>query len=142
MPAAISIPMLIGLTGASAGAQVAGAVIGSKAAKSAAKTQAAAADQSLAFQKQQYQQSRQDFAPYQQQGAQAVGQLGAMTQARPMTFDPAQPQGLPRSTAQTGQLGMAAPGGTVRVQAPTGEIAMLTAQQAQAAVAKGARVMA
>jgi hypothetical protein len=100
-PAAIAIPAIIGAAGA--GAQLVGAKVASNASKNAAKTQSSAADHALAVQQQQYQQSRQDFAPYQAAGQQAIGRLGQMSQQAPMTFDPNQPQGMPRMNPQQPQ---------------------------------------
>lgn len=76
MPAA-AIPFLIG-SAVAAGGQVAGAVIGSKAAKSAAKTQSAAEERVLGLQQQQYQDAQQRYAPYQQMGQNALPTLQAL----------------------------------------------------------------
>ena len=138
MPAALAIPAIIG-----AGASVGGAVIASKASKGAAKTQSEAADKALGLQTQQYEQSRQDFAPYQQQGQAALGRLGQMATAPRMNFGAGQTAtlGNPMGQPQAQQPPPQPQAGLVRVQAPTGEIALLSRQQAQDALRRGARVM-
>lgn len=100
MPAAIAIPALVGV-----GSTVAGGIVQSKAAKGAAKVQQEAAAKALAFQQQQYQQARQDFDPYLQQGAGAIGRLGTQATATPRTFQPGMPQQLGSFGNVQGQQG-------------------------------------
>lgn len=59
-------------------ASIGGALISGSASKSAAKTQAAAADRAAELQNQQFQQSREDAAPWREAGGQAIGSLSAM----------------------------------------------------------------
>jgi len=77
------------------GGAVASSVIAAKAQSNAADkaraAQTAAANEALAVQKQQYAQSRQDFSPYQQAGAQAIGRMQGMSQQPRMTFNPSDP---------------------------------------------------
>lgn len=73
MPIATTTALVLG--GLAAGGQVAGAVIGSKAAKGAAKTQAKAADAQAAEITRQRERFREDFDPYRQAGTGAVRQL-------------------------------------------------------------------
>jgi hypothetical protein len=159
-------PALIAVAAISAGSQIAAAKMQSNAAKNAAKTQSASADRAMAFQKQQYEQARQDFSPYQQTGATSLGRLGAMAGQQAPTFQPGQPASfaslgnplgggpqavppgpLPGQTTPPGAPPMPpqgppqAQGQLVRVLAPTGEEAMLSPMAAQAAVAKGARIL-
>jgi hypothetical protein len=54
------------------------ALLGASAAKSAASTQAAAADRAAELQNQQYQQTREDLAPYRAAGVNALGKLESM----------------------------------------------------------------
>ncbi len=75
MSVAVSTAIAIGGI-AAAGSSIAGAKMASGATKDAAKTQAASADKALAIQKQMYDQTRTDEAPYRQLGAGAVGLLG------------------------------------------------------------------
>ena len=58
-----------------AGAVVVSSAIGSSAAKGAAKTQAAAADRAAELQNEQFQQTRQDYAPYREAGYNALANL-------------------------------------------------------------------
>jgi hypothetical protein len=58
-----------------AGAVVGSALIGGSAAKSAASTQSAAADRAAELQNQQFQQTREDYAPYREAGYNALAQL-------------------------------------------------------------------
>lgn len=75
MPAAIAIPALIG-----AGTQVAGAVMQSKAAKGAAKTQSQAADRAAGVTQRVYDDQRSLMQPYVQAGQSAVTSLGRLMQ--------------------------------------------------------------
>lgn len=61
-----------------AAATVGGAVISSKAAGKAAKVQAASTDQATAEQRRQYDQTRNDFAPWREAGGAAIGRLSDM----------------------------------------------------------------
>ena len=58
-----------------AGAVVVSSAIGSSAAKGAAKTQSAAADRAAELQNEQFQQTRQDYAPYREAGYNALANL-------------------------------------------------------------------
>lgn len=58
-----------------AGAVVVSSAIGSSAAKGAAKTQSAAADRAAELQNEQFQQTRQDYAPYREAGYNALAEL-------------------------------------------------------------------
>jgi hypothetical protein len=156
------------MIGIGVASSLASAKISSNASKNAAKTQAAAGDKALAAQQAGYQQQRQDFSPYQQAGNAALGRLGqtagtytgGMPQPPPQMPQQPPPGGLgslgqPSMGAPSSSMGgqpapgpgmppqgpQSAPGGLVRVQAPTGEMAMLPPQQAQAAVAKGAKIL-
>lgn len=156
------------MIGIGVASSLASAKMQSNAAKNAAKTQAAAGDKALAAQQSGYQQQRQDFQPYQQAGNAALARLGQTagtytggSTAAPFPMPQQPPQGGLGSLGQPppGALpplgGSPAPGpgmppqmpsggaqgGLVRVQAPTGEMAMLPPQQAQAAVAKGAKIL-
>ena len=63
-----------------AGASVLGGVLGGKGAKKAAKAEVALGREALALQKQQYEQTRADLAPWRDAGGQAIGQGLAMLQ--------------------------------------------------------------
>lgn len=65
-------------TAIAAAATVGGAVIGANGAKKAAKTQAAAADATIAEQRRQYDQTRADFAPWREAGGAAITSLSDM----------------------------------------------------------------
>lgn len=166
MSFATSTAIALGVGAASAGASVYGAKKSADASKGAAKTQSAAADKAMAAQQAGYQQQRADFDPYRQAGVAALGRLGATAgtytggmpqqgppQGQPMQMGqlgmrppggPMPGQGVPQMQAQMGmggpQGGGMAQGGMVRVIAPTGEVAMLPAAQAQLAVQRGARI--
>lgn len=100
--AGFSTAALIGLGAMSAGSQVAGAMIGSRAAKGAAKTQAAAADRAMGVGRRVYDDQQALMAPYVNVGRSAVGTLGRlMTPGVPYTPE------LQRGDA------MAAAGGTL-----------------------------
>jgi len=79
-----------------AGIGVAGSITAAKmqsnAAHDAAATQSASANKALTVQQQQYQQGRQDFSPYQQAGASAVGTLQNRAQQPIPQFNPGGPQ--------------------------------------------------
>ena len=63
-----------------AGATIGGALISSSASKKAAKAQVQSADQAIAEQRRQYDQTRADLAPWRQAGGQAIQQGFAMLQ--------------------------------------------------------------
>ena len=69
---------LAAAAGIGAVASIGSSLIGSSAAKSAANTQADAANRAADLQNQQYQQSRADAAPWREAGGQAIGQLSDM----------------------------------------------------------------
>lgn len=105
---------------ATAGGTIASAKISSNAAKKAAQTQSDAGDKALAFQREQYEQARQEFNPYQQAGYGALGRLGTAAAAPPVNFQPGQsrqlglPQGVPPAPMGARvAAGGAAPGGGV-----------------------------
>ena len=146
MPAAIAIPALIGAAGS-----VGGAVIASRGAKGAAKTQSTAAN--LAGRRQEratadalrYIESRRTgqpigapASPYPPGGANldAVSRLSPTAPGRP----PGPVQGGPVQTAPL-SIGMPPQGQMVTVQAPTGETRQVPAQQAQYFVSRGGRVV-
>jgi hypothetical protein len=170
-----------GLTGAmsspwfapatSAASNLVSAKLQSNAADRASRTQAEAADKALAFQKEQYQQSRADFNPYLQAGADALGRMGTAATAPVTSFRPGQPQqlgmaqGIPPQPMARGpvsagaaafqgqppQLGMApqgpqpqgAQGGALwTIQSPDGETKQLPQAIAQQFIARGARRVA
>lgn len=146
MPAAIAIPLITGA--ATAGAQVVGAKLASNAAQNAARTQSQAADRALAYQQQLQQQQRQDFTPYQQAGASAMGQLGRLANAPQPVFNASAPMGQlglppqqapqpPQNFQQAGQNNQ----GMVKVQAPDGEIRQYPASAAQMLIARGAKLV-
>lgn len=157
----------LGVTAASAGASLAGAKMASNASKNAAATQSAAADKALAAQQQGYQQQRQDFSPYLQAGTAALGRLGqtagTYTGGMPKPQaplsppmggmgqlgapSPQMPGQTPVTMPQVGAVpqqpgtGGPMPGSLVKVQAPTGQVAMLPQDVAQRAVAAGAKIV-
>ena len=71
-------------------ATVGSSVIGSKAAKSAANTQAAAADRAMAQELAMYEQSREDLAPYREQGYAALKDIEGMKPFLTSQFGPDQ----------------------------------------------------
>jgi hypothetical protein len=89
MCVAVAIVAGIGVAGA-----VSAAKIQSNASKNASKSAGEAGDKALAFQKEQYAQSRKDFDPYAQQGAAAMGRLSTAATAPRSTFTPGRPQQL------------------------------------------------
>lgn len=68
------------------------AAIQSKAASKAQKSQETAGDKALAFQREQYQQARSEFNPYQQAGYGALGRLNLEAGIGRPEFRPGQPQ--------------------------------------------------
>lgn len=171
--------ILIG-SGISAGVSTVNAARQAGAAKDAAKTQAASADQAIDLQRDIFNQRRADMAPYMGAGQSAVTTLaGAMglpiaPQAPPMTGaagpvgpQRTRPEGAPvighagprpdgAAGAQPMRTAMApqaaqqqsassfAPGsgGSVRVQAPTGQIVMVPAERVEEAISNGGQVVA
>lgn len=116
--------------GIGAAGSVASAKIASNAAKDAAQTQAKAGQQALTTQQQMYQQARQDFNPYQQAGAGALGRLGQRASAAPPAFTPGQPSNF--GTMGTGQNPALQPAGATNAphgmgQPPTGQMVTLRA---------------
>lgn len=102
MCVAVGTAVAIAATAASTAGTVYAAKKGSDAAKDAAKTQSDAAEKALKLQQQQYQQQRQDFNPYGQAGATALGRLGGMASAPRQQFSPG-PQGpLPQPSQGPG----------------------------------------
>src|SRR3990167_3105885 len=148
MPAAIAIPALIGAAGS-----VGGAVIASRGAKGAAKTQSTAAN--LAGRRQEratqdalrYIESRRTgqpvgapTSPYPPGGSnlQAISRLSPTAPGRP----PGPVQGGPVNSAPLSIGGMLTQQGQlVTVQAPTGETKQVPAEQAQRYVSGGAKVL-
>lgn len=160
---AITTATIVGISAAaaSAGTGIYAAKKGASAARDAAATQSAAADKALALQKEQYGQARQDFSPYQQQGAAALGRLGTMATAPRQTFNPGQPQmlGMPPPQAQGAPGGLGTPwmaqsggpppmtpqgpgGGLWTVQGPDGSTKQLPPNIAQQFISRGARRIA
>jgi hypothetical protein len=66
------------MSGWVAGAIAVSSVVGASTARSAAKTQAGAADRAAQLQNEQYQQTREDLAPYRAAGVNALGKLEGM----------------------------------------------------------------
>ena len=66
------------MSGWVAGAIAVSSVVGASASRSAAKAQAGAADRAAELQKEQYQQTREDLAPYRAAGVNALGKLEGM----------------------------------------------------------------
>lgn len=93
MCVAIGTAVAIGSIAASTAGTVYAAKKGSDAAKGAAKTQQDAATEARNLQEQRYQQSRQDFNPYQQAGASSLARLGSAAGAPRQQFNGAQPGG-------------------------------------------------
>jgi hypothetical protein len=152
-----------------AGGAVTGAVISSKAAKGAAKTQTEAGNKALDLQREIYGQQKQLLNPYVNAGSESLGRLmsqhwgtpyqgpGSPGILAPNPYAPT-PQslgiqnGMPQRPPQAMSLGqMAAPQGApqrpqggdgmVIVEAPTGERQRLPLYLAQQAQAKGARIL-
>lgn len=143
MPAAVLVPSLI-----SAGTSIVGGIMGSKAAKNAAKTQVESGDKALGLQGHLYQQQQAMNQPYMNLGQSALGNLGAMVgrpQAMP-TANPATmgPQGrqMPPGGQTVGQS-MLRPGGggMVRMRAPDGSENAVPPDQVQFFLQRGAQVL-
>ena len=136
MPAAIAIPLIVG-----AASSVAGAAISAHAAGKAADQQRDASNQALGFQRDIFQQQQAALNPYINLGTSAIGRYNQRYGGAPaggvgtgLGFDAVGPvRPVAAYGPQTGPV--------VRVQAPTGEIAMLPQAQAQIAVSKGARIL-
>ena len=93
MGAGISVGTGLALAaGATAATGVAGSIISSNAAQSAANTQAQAADQASQLQQNQYQQTRSDLLPFQQEGTAANQTLNAELPSLTAPFQPTQAQ--------------------------------------------------
>ena len=145
MPAAIALPALIGAAGS-----VGGAVIASRGAKGAAKTQSTAANvagrrmQGATQDALRYIEARRTgqvvppASPYPPGGSnlQAVSRLSPTAPGRP----PGTVQGRPVNSAPL-SIGMPQQAQMVTVQAPTGETRQVPAEQAQRYVSRGARVI-
>lgn len=123
--ASIWLPMLIG-GGISAGGSIAGAAMGSSAAKDAANLQSSAADRaaqlqyqasqnSLDFAKQVYGQQQQNMAPFLRVGQQAAGTLGSLMGFGPAAAPAAAPAPAPAPLPGGGRMAMygAGPSGGV-----------------------------
>jgi hypothetical protein len=74
-------------TGGMLGLAAGSAIGGSRAAKSAGETQAAAADRAANLQQQQYEQTRQDLEPWRKAGVNALGKLEGMADYTPFSMD-------------------------------------------------------
>lgn len=152
MPAAIAGAMIIG--------QIVAAKKSSTAAHKAADVQKAAEDQSLALQKQQYQDAQQRYAPYQQVGQSALPTLQSLAQNHPalpygtnlagLSVYGSQPpmsqpggNGGPSSMLQgNGSMGgQAQGGGMVTLQAPDGSTQSVRPELVSHYVQKGAKVL-
>jgi len=133
--------------GAGAASSIYAAKKGADTAKDAAKTQSAAAQQAIDLQKTQYQQARQDFNPYQQAGAGAVGRLQQRAAAPPPAFTPGQPStfslGNPQGMPQQGppQPMQGGPQQMVKIQSPDGEVRPIPANLVPMALQRGGRVV-
>ena len=153
MPLA-AIPAAVWAGAAGAGASLVGSKMVANSANNAAQAQTQSANQALALEREIYNQNAQRVQPYvnagytslnnlmqqfgggqnfpQQVASQlapfqgAIGMQAQIPQGQPQPMAQAQPQGMPQ---------------LYRVQAPTGEIAMLSQPQAQAAVQRGARIL-
>lgn len=75
---------------AMAGGQVVSGLLGASAAKSAAKTQAAAADRAMAQEREMYDISREDLAPYRETGYTALKDIGELRPLLTAQFGPEQ----------------------------------------------------
>jgi len=167
MPAAIPIAIAAG----TAGATIYGANRASNAAQGAARTQSDAANRAadlqyrstqdaLNFQREQWNQARQDFAPYLQMGRQSLGTLGNMMGfqggSSPMAQGPQGPPmaqggaGMPPGGAMPsgggGTLGSMGQGGysapeMVWMQAPTGDKRQVPRAMVEHYRSRGAQVI-
>jgi hypothetical protein len=142
-----------------AAGSITAAKMSSNASKAASKSAGEAGDKALAFQKEQYEQSRKDFDPYAQQGAAAMGRLSTAATAPRSTFTPGrppqlgQPQGVappvsasPPPRPPVPGLPMPTPAATLAlwtIQSPDGTSQkQLPPDVAQQFIAKGARRVA
>jgi len=109
MCVAVAIVAGIGVAGT-----VSAAKMSSNASKNASKAQAAAGDQAIAFQREQYAQSREDFKPYAAAGGAALGRMGAQggTPVQGFRQGPPAQLGMPQlgSPTPAGQSGPAPAG--------------------------------
>jgi hypothetical protein len=97
MPAAVAVPLILGA--ASAGTSLVAAKMGSSAAKNAAKTQAASADQAQRYNQQVYDYQKQITQPYITQGQTSLANLMAQHWGgRPEQYG--LPQGAPMAAPQ------------------------------------------
>lgn len=126
--------IIAGLAGA--GASVAGAKMASGAQKDAAKTQAESADKALAVSKQMHEQERADLGPYRSAGQGAVSAL-----ARGLDVEGYPDTTIPGASSVPGQA-PAVNSGTVKLRAPTGQIADVPADRVDAYLARGAQRVA
>lgn len=136
--------------GVGGAASVTSAAMQSRAAGHAADIQGKAAEEALAFTKEQKAKQEAAAAPYLALGGMAAGRLPGVVRpmpaygapapytTQPQATSPVQPAGQPM--AALGQPG-AGMGGLVMVQAPTGETMRLPQAQAQQAVSRGARIV-
>jgi hypothetical protein len=136
---------------AQVGAQLVGGYFQSKAAKTAAEQQAQAADKALALQREMYQTTREDLAPYRAAGPVGMTALSALLglpYAPPPATAPA-----PSAAAPLAPLPGRAPGpgstpvpghavprvATVQMRAPTGQVQAVPADQVSFYEARGAQ---
>lgn len=114
------------------GGQLVGSKMQAGAAKGAAKTQAAAAEQARLLQQQMYQQTRADLSPYMQQGSQGLSALSSLLGvggiAPTSGLKPVPPPTAPAPGA----------GGMVMLRAPTGQTQAVPAEQAEFFLSRGA----
>lgn len=155
---AITTSIIIGVTAASAGAQLYAAKKGADAAHEAAGMQSDAANKALAAQRSAYDQQRQDFSPYAQAGQAALGRLQQQSAQPRMGFvpgqqaslgqpmpqqQPAQPQGqmaTPGQMGSKGGIGASMQGGQVGNVTPGGDMGAMQAAQGAAGVTGGAQI--
>lgn len=103
----------IAATAASAATSVYAAKKGADASKNAVKAQTDATTEARNLQEQRYQQSRQDFNPYQQAGATSLARLGGMANQPRQQFNGGQAGGgfqMPQQPAQQPPQAMQTPG--------------------------------
>lgn len=147
MPGA-ALPWLIG---ASVGGQVAGAVIGHKAATKAANTQKQAEDRALALQKQMYEQSVARYQPFINTGQSVLPTLRGLasnvqapmygTNLRDLSiYGTPPPMPRPVGAGQT-PAAAASGGGLVQMQAPDGSTQAVRPELVQHYLQKGAKVV-
>lgn len=155
------------VAGIAAAGTITAAKMQSGAAQNASKTTAEAADKALAFQKEQYQQERTDFNPYQTAGASALGRMSTQAAAPVQGFrqppPPAQlgtpiakaptlpgqpmggapmPMGAPAPLGGTAPTAPTAPGPMVLMRGPDGAQRQVPTQVAQQLQTRGFTVVA